>query len=134
MGVMAGLDRIHIVIANNCKFHKAAAKPAFFECADTKLANWLLRHFGWSTIPNELRISSVLRQFEQGWAQGSVTTWQSDIFIGRNIHPCKICYRTLSGALYMPHLMPNCQDLEFWIEDLNSKEVLNSLKNHNQDE
>lgn len=125
---MTGLDRLHIVTAHNWKSNKAASHPAFYQCADAKLEAWLMQHFGWDTIPGELRLSSTLKHFVQGLLPGAVTTWQSDILVGRSRHPCRVCYRTLSGNVYYPHLLPNCEDLEFWIEDLDSNAVLNSLK------
>jgi hypothetical protein len=123
---------MYIVIANDWKFNNVCPHPEFYLCADAKLGKWVLEYFNWNAIPEGVRLTSGLKHFDQGFTPDSVSTWKAALLVGSFSHPCRLCYRTNFGTVYYPHFRPNCQDLEFWIEDLDSEAVINSLESTNK--
>lgn len=127
MSVICNYDALHSVIAGSWKNDDVLPCPEFYHCADTKLEQWLIEHFKWQKIPKDLCISGWLSRFHEGYSPGGISWWESNICVGAFTSSCYVYWRTRSGRVYHPSEIPDCNDLEFWIEKLDAAAFLRAL-------
>jgi hypothetical protein len=127
MPVFFGYEDISGAIVSNWVHEDLFSCPEFYHCADEQLEQELLKHFRWQKIPKGVGLSGSLRSFHEGYSPGGISWWESNICVGAYTSSCYVYWRTRSGRVYHPSDIPDCDDLEFWIEKLDVAAFLRAL-------
>lgn len=86
-----------------------------------------MHHFKWQKIPKGVCITGGLNRFYEGYSPGGISWWESNICVGASMSICYVYWRTRSGRVYLPSELPDCNDLDFWIEKLDTAAFLRAL-------
>jgi hypothetical protein len=100
-------------IASLLKYDNLIVSRSFIICADEQLYHYFLKLTGLTSI-KKCGISCTMYNV----TYGNVSSYETSMGINYQDQWVKVCWKSKSGKVYQLHDNVDCQDIEFWLENV----------------